>query len=146
MPVFPILNIKTNFTGIGLRYDSGLLVITEVTQEKNEGAGSADLISGYLTLGYRFDQFLPYINIARQFSTDDNLRKDNITLATLANRQRNAYSVGVKYYLSSSIALKADVTYADAFGNTTGGFPPAGNFNKANQSVTVYSLAVDAIF
>ncbi|ODN41963.1 hypothetical protein [Piscirickettsia litoralis] len=140
-----------------MKYDSDFVFVSEVTKITVDTGLLADTISGYVTLGYRLGDFMPYINYARTESTDDDDRKSinanplvNAAIQAYSDRQRNAYSLGLKYNLNSFVAIKADVTYLDDFGDTTGGL----NGNLAQklsggtleENDTVYSIALNAIF
>ncbi|WED22458.1 OprO/OprP family phosphate-selective porin [Vibrio sp. JC009] len=152
---------KSNFYGLGLSYDDGeLLFVSELTRVKVDGQYS-DTDSGYATLGYRFGQWMPYISYARMETTDNEERVgetvsvNGITIPTslLADAEHDAYSVGVRYELSSSIAIKADATLIDNFNGTTGiinNSLPARNISSSLQpeedSSVVYAVRLDCVF
>ncbi|WP_392340137.1 hypothetical protein [Moritella marina] len=140
---------QSYFAGVGLSYDNGsLLAISEFAVSDVEG-DYADTQSGYITLGYRISDFTPYVTYAFLETTDDSDRANptNITEGTIKaafNWQRTAYSVGTRYDINSNLALKADVTYATDFGDTSGGLTP--NIAGQNDDTLVYTLSFDAVF
>ena len=131
------------FAGVGLSYDDGsLLAIAEFAVSDVEGDYS-DTESGYITLGYRINDFTPYVTYAFLETTDDSERAAP-SLKAGFDWQRTAYSVGTRYDISSNLALKADVTYATDFGDTSGGMSP--NIVANNDDTLVYTLSFDAVF
>ncbi|SGY95557.1 hypothetical protein [Moritella viscosa] len=130
------------FAGIGLSYDDGsLLAISEFAVSDVEGNYS-DTKSGYITLGYRISDFTPYVSYAFLETTDDSERAPGYESSF--NWKRNAYSIGTRYDINSNLALKADVTYATNFGDTSGGMTP--NIADSNDDTIVYTISFDAVF
>lgn len=134
------------FAGVGLSYDNGsLLAISEFAVSDVEGDYS-DTQSGYITLGYRISDFTPYVTYAFLETTDDSERTPAYKPGF--DWKRNAYSIGTRYDISSNLALKADVTYATDFGDTSGGL--SANIdnmgNQINDDTLVYTLSFDAVF
>ncbi|QFI39937.1 hypothetical protein FR932_20015 [Moritella marina ATCC 15381] len=131
---------QSYFAGVGLSYDNGsLLAISEFAVSDVEGQYS-DTESGYITLGYRISDFTPYVTYAFLKTTDDSERVAAYEPAF--NWKRNAYSIGTRYDISSNLALKADVTYADGFDGTSGGL----DSNVDNEDTIVYTVSFDAVF
>ena len=134
------------FAGVGLSYDDGsLLAIAEFAVSDVEGDYS-DTESGYITLGYRINDFTPYVTYAFLETTDDSERTAQLKPAF--DWKRTAYSVGTRYDISSNLALKADVTYADGFDGTSGGWSSNVDSvgNQINDDTLVYTLSFDAVF
>ncbi|GIC76296.1 porin [Moritella sp. F3] len=134
------------FAGVGLSYDNGsLLAISEFAVSDVEGQYS-DTESGYITLGYRISDFTPYVTYAFLKTTDDSERA--LPYEPAFNWKRNAYSIGTRYDISSNLALKADVTYADGFDGTSGGL--SSNLDslgsQINEDTIVYTVSFDAVF
>ena len=137
---------QSYFAGVGLSYDDGsLLAISEFAVSDVEGNYS-DTQSGYITLGYRISDFTPYVTYAFLETTDDSERTP--AYKPSFDWKRNAYSIGTRYDISSNLALKADVTYATDFGDTSGGLEPNldGVQNQINDDTLVYTLSFDAVF
>ena len=134
------------FAGVGLSYDNGtLFAISEFAVSDVEGQYS-DTESGYITLGYRINDFTPYVTYAFLETTDDSERANpaDALRKALFDWQRTSYSVGSRYDINSNLALKVDVTYATDFGDTSGGMTP--NIVDNNDDTLVYTLSFDAVF
>jgi hypothetical protein len=142
---------QSYFAGVGLSYDNGsLLAISEFAVSDVEGDYS-DTQSGYITLGYRISDFTPYVTYAFLETTDDSERiggNPQLGLEPAFNWKRDAYSIGTRYDISSNLALKVDVTYADGFDDTSGGL--SSNLdslgNQVNEDTIVYTVSFDAVF
>ena len=137
---------QSYFAGVGLSYDDGsLLAIAEFAVSDVEG-DYADTESGYITLGYRINDFTPYVTYAFLETTDDSERAPHLKAGF--DWKRTAYSIGTRYDISSNLALKADVTYATDFGDTSGGMSPNIDSvgNQINDDTLVYTLSFDAVF
>jgi len=136
---------QSYFAGVGLSYDNGsLLAISEFAVSDVEGDYS-DTQSGYVTVGYRVSNFTPYVTYAFLDTTDDSER--TAPLKPAFDWKRTAYSIGTRYDINSNLALKADVTYATDFGDTSGGM--ASNLDgiaQINDDTIVYTLSFDAVF
>ncbi|QYJ87601.1 hypothetical protein K0I73_07890 [Shewanella mesophila] len=141
-------NEKATFSGVGASYDNGqFLAITEWTRSEVDGKYT-DVDSGYVTLGYRINAFTPYITAAYYESQDDNERvvvdAQSALIAAIFNGQRTAYSAGLRWDALDNLALKFDVTYANDFGDTSGGFQS--NILQQYDDVTVYTVKFDVVF
>lgn len=141
------------FAGVGVSYDDGsLLVISEFAVSNVDGQ-YADTESGYITLGYRINDFTPYVTYAFLETTDDSERANpanqpDAIKKALFDWQRTAYSIGTRYDINSNLALKADVTYATDFGDTSGGMSSNldGTLSQTNDDTLIYTLSFDAVF
>ncbi|MBR9727044.1 porin [Shewanella intestini] len=141
---------KSTFTGVSGSYDNGNFFATgEWTQVTIEGA-LADNESAYLTLGYRIGEFTPYVTAAYYETIDNDERANNPTYAFAFDRERTAYSAGLRWDFIDSVALKFDVTYLTDFNDTHGGLN--GNIERAlkglemHDSTAIYTVKIDAVF
>lgn len=142
---------SAGFTGLGASHDDGhWLLMSELTRVKVDGLYQ-DTDSAYLTLGYRIREVTPYVT-ASWVESRDNDARDGTPFEVLDTR-RQSYSLGFRWDMMASVALKADWTHARGFGNTTGGL--IGNqlaiINGIRQdnrfdSTNVYTLRLDAAF
>jgi hypothetical protein len=145
---------KGSFVGVGASYDNGeVIAISEWTRSEIDNA-YPDIDSGYLTLGYRIKAFTPYVTVAYS-KTQDN--EDRLPLSTAAatqmiafNAERMAYSLGLRWDAIDNVAIKFDVTYADDFGNTSGGLDTnsfdASTGKFAYDDTLIYTVKFDAVF
>ena len=129
---------RADFYGAGLQYDDGdLLVISEYTKTEIEG-DYPDIDGYYATVGYRFGDWMPYVNYGNAKSTDDS---DRSAAFEALNGQRTSYALGLRYELLSNLAIKADYTYVTDLGDTTGFMS-----RNTHENTAVYSLRLDGVF
>lgn len=150
-PAFQVSNEKATFTSVGGTLDwKGLVLYTEYFQREIEGAANMAFPNqkgAYITLSYRFGKFLPHVTLA---ALDDN---DNP--ATLAGRplKQTSATLGLRYELGTGAALKVEAQQikpdcTDQAGEICRGLLIA-NPNlgpEPDESVMIYSLAVDVVF
>ncbi|MGI1998229.1 hypothetical protein [Shewanella frigidimarina] len=145
---------KGTFAGVGASYDNGeVIAVTELTRVEVDGA-YPDTDSGYLTLGYRIKEFTPYVTVAYMKTQDNNERLPISQAAAVQmvafNAERMAYSLGLRWDAIDNVAVKFDVTYADDFGDTSGGFSgnsidtSTGKFTY--DDTLIYTVKFDAVF
>ncbi|WP_052480889.1 hypothetical protein [Gilvimarinus agarilyticus] len=159
--------LDTTFMGVGFSYNDGTWqVISELTSLEIDGP-TADTESGYITLARTFGAFSPYATFSMTESTDDDERPltrlgafaalttpgspyygdvSVLSGSEIANLERKAYSLGVRWDVMSNVAVKFDVTRTSDFGNTGGGLD--GNFAPtiAYDDADVYSIKIDSAF
>ncbi len=128
------------FTGVGLQYDNGdLLVMSEyVTRRSDKGAaasGRLDLDSVYVSAGYRFGAWMPYVALSQ-------LKANNPSGYLLTSDTRRTSAVGVRWDIYKNVAIKAQYESAE----------PSMQFVNAKPSlaalptVNALSLTVDFVF
>lgn len=145
----PIDSESGSYASFGVRYeDESWLVMAEATQTRVDGYFS-DSNAGYMTVGYHFNQVMPYMSLARLETVDNDERSadkfgNDLHRQTVQSLtyQRNAYSIGTRWDIQPGLAMKFDVTYANNFGDTDGGLT-TGN---GEDSTTVFTIKVDATF
>ncbi|WP_445776501.1 hypothetical protein [Shewanella sp.] len=152
--VLQLVDDTGSFTGVGASYDNGeVIAITEWTRIEVDAA-YPDTDSGYLTLGYRIKEFTPYVTVAYMKTQDNDERLPLSQAAAIQmiafNAERMAYSLGLRWDAIDNVAVKFDITYADDFGNTSGGF-----LNNSLDTTTgkfiyddtlIYTVKFDAVF
>lgn len=162
----PLVNFSdsdTNFLGLGASYDDGdLLVVAEWTRSQVEATQSDDALYGgnwqdvdsaYISVAYRFGNITPYVTYAIMETSDDDERQAAFEASgspvdaanqAIFDAQRSTYSAGLRYDVNANMALKFDVTYADDFGDTSGGL--SGNIAKTEEDTTVYTASLNMVF
>ncbi|UAL41513.1 hypothetical protein K8B83_11330 [Shewanella inventionis] len=152
--VLDIDDEKGSFVGVGASYDNGeIIAITEWTRsEINEAYPDTD--SGYLTLGYRIKAFTPYVTVAYMETQDNDERLPLSQAAAIQmiafNAERMAYSLGLRWDAIDNLAVKFDITYADEFGDISGGLTSnsldttTGKFTY--DDTLIYTVKFDAVF
>ena len=147
------LSSKARFYGAGIHYDNGdWLVVTELVHTELDSIIDS-ITSGYLTLGYHADQFMPYITLSR-------LNADAKSLDPLQNQlmsmERSNLSAGLRWSLSENVSIKGEVSRVFDFGNTSGalennqqpvfeGGQLVGLFNPYDD-VVVSTVTIDVVF
>lgn len=144
------------FISLGAQYDNGdLLVNVEAADVQLEGQFyDYQSVSGLV--GYRINEFTPYVSVS-WVETTDNEERENMTTTAIKesmNYERLSYSVGSRWDFAKNMSLKADVTYVD-YQDTSGGFqsnvettanPYIATGNYLEDSSIVYSARLDFVF
>ncbi|WP_333918054.1 outer membrane protein [Vibrio crassostreae] len=144
------------FISLGAQYDNGdLLVNVEAADVQLEGQFyDYQSVSGLV--GYRVNEFTPYVSVG-WVETTDNEDRENMTSTAIKesmNYERLSYSVGSRWDFAKNMSLKADVTYVD-YRDTSGGFqsnvettvdPRVATGNYLEDSSIVYSARLDFVF
>lgn len=146
-----------HYTGAGLQYDNGSLVLMgEVTELKISAPANwfPTQPAGYVMAGYRFGKLMPHITWAYVDAEDSSDVDDPIARAALYNTyadRQKSWTLGARYELATGIALKAEASRYYDFSNdkvsTQGVFSgPAGSGAPDESNPMVFRLAVDAVF
>ncbi|MGF1800013.1 hypothetical protein L4D11_04955 [Vibrio gigantis] len=145
------------FISLGAQYDNGdLLVNVEAADVQIEGQFyDYQSVSGLV--GYRINEFTPYLSVS-WVETTDNDERENMTITAVKesmNYERISYSIGNRWDFAKNMSLKADVTYVD-YRDTSGGFqtnvetsavnPFMATGNHLEDSSVVYSARLDFVF
>ncbi|MEZ8444756.1 hypothetical protein AB6C93_02705 [Vibrio splendidus] len=144
------------FISLGAQYDNGdLLVNVEAADVQLEGQFyDYQSVSGLV--GYRINEFTPYVSVSWVETTDNEEREGMTSTAVKEsmNYERISYSVGSRWDFAKNMSLKADVTYVD-YRDTSGGFqsnvettanPYIATGNYLEDSSIVYSARLDFVF
>jgi hypothetical protein len=145
------------FISLGAQYDNGdLLVNVEAADVQIEGQFyDYQSVSGLV--GYRINEFTPYLSVS-WVETTDNDERENMTITAVKesmNYERISYSIGNRWDFAKNMSLKADVTYVD-YRDTSGGFqtnvetsavnPFMATGNYLEDSSIVYSARLGFVF
>lgn len=149
---------RGNFYGVGLGYDNGTWqVISEFTRAEVDGK-FADTDSAYISVARRFGALTPYVVVGWIESQDNNEREGAFLAQTpsgavvpavpesVLDTRRDEYSVGMRWDITSGVALKADVTHVRGFEDAAGGLNPAFVLTNDDESTNVYTLKLDSAF
>ncbi len=127
------------FTGIGMIIDwRNILVYSEYiirdTQDSQAMRGAfPDQTAGYITLGYRFGDFMPYFTAANIDEGKD---------ANPYSLKQSSYSLGFRYEAAPTAAVKFEATQVKPDSGTYGLFDDPVKNNKGN----VIAASFDLIF
>ncbi|PKM21715.1 MAG: hypothetical protein CVV10_07945 [Gammaproteobacteria bacterium HGW-Gammaproteobacteria-14] len=149
------------FATAGIQYDNGrLLVMAETTQLgiNSEENWFPKTPSRYLTVGYRFGQWMPHLTWAQSEARGKNCPQ---TLASAAcvlysdvGYRQKSWTLGTRYELTPGVALKAEASRYYDFSNdsinTSGYFEnpalPLLIDPPVNDNPLVFRIAVEAVF
>ena len=158
---------EATFTGLGLGYDSGNLVLNLEYTKRTSKSYVANTTGWYASVGYRLGKFTPYVAYSKL--KDDDLSQTvnaiapysalNANIAGLAtglqqtlNTQLMAEkttTLGVRWDVSSGLAIKGQWDRIKKPANNNGLFfapDPTTNFVSTARKVDVLSLSVDFVF
>lgn len=152
---FSLDRAYAHYTGAGLQYDNGSLVVMgEITELKISSPANwfPTQPAGYVMAGYRFGKLMPHITwsyVDAEDSTDVGPGAQPL-YDDYADRQKS-WTLGARYELSTGIALKAEASryydFASDKVSTQGVFSgPAGSGAPDESNPMVFRLAVDAVF
>ncbi|MEZ8547543.1 hypothetical protein AB6D12_08590 [Vibrio cyclitrophicus] len=145
------------FISLGAQYDNGDLIANIEGADVQLDGEFYDYQSISALVGYRVNEFTPYLSI-NWVETTDNEERTNMTgvqsaLREALNYERLSYSVGSRWDFAKNMSLKVDVTYVDYKG-TSGGFQEnietvgtyfaTGNFFEDDS--ILYSAKLDFVF
>lgn len=153
-PPFSLDRAYAHYTGAGLQYDNGSLVVMgEITELKISAPANwfPTQPAGYVMAGYRLGKLMPHITWAYVDAEDsaDVGPGAQTFYDSYADRQKS-WTLGARYELATGIALKAEASHYYDFSNdkvaTQGVFGPDGAGAPDNSNPMVFRLAVDAVF
>lgn len=135
------------YTG-GIRYDNGdLLVLTEFSRIDAEGRPSRDIEAGYITLGYTFGKYVPYVTYMKTQCVNVGQQEP---LAAISNPpyEGKSSSIGLRYNITSNVSLKTQYDHYFDFNDTQGVFSPSSpDFRlEGEDGANIYSVTLDAVF
>jgi hypothetical protein len=158
-PEFELLSLDddyAHYTGIGIQYDNGTLLLMAETTELKIAAPEnwfPTQPASYVTVGYRFGKLMPHLTWAKMDARGKGRVTDpsaDILYGTYADRQKS-WTLGLRHDVTSGVAIKAEVSRYYDFGS--GSLETQGVFGgeedsgaPANANPAVFRLAVDAVF
>jgi len=132
-------DLNGEFGGIGFTFDRNNVVIYSeyIVRDTDALLGGAfpDATAGYLTVGYRMGDFLPYVTGASI--------KEGKDASPYAPKQTST-TIGLRYEMddAASFKIEAKNIKPDSYGGDAGGL-----FDDAiTEKVTIVSVAVDVLF
>lgn len=161
----------TSYAGIGLQFDNGsLFVMGEASEIALSAPGNAfpELVSGYVTAGYRMGKLTPHLTWGSiDHSNDSDVNPVIVTVNNppappfnvdvasslfydAAQRQKS-WTLGARYDVTSGVALKAEASWMYDFGDesvrTQGLYSgPAFSGPPEKGEPWIYRLAVESVF
>lgn len=133
-----VLRFKDKFTGLGLQYDDGNLVVMAENVKRSTKNEKVQLASSwYVGAGYRFDSIMPYV-VVSQYKETYVYRNAPLPPKT------TGLALGARYDFASNLALKAE--WAQYKNNSSYIFTDAKSPAVANKKINVMSVALDFVF
>lgn len=140
---------KDKFTGVGVQYDDGtLLVMSEYTMRRWSADSSSIVTSKgfdtdgyYVSAGYRFGSVMPYVSI----STFKPKGAFSTTMDPNYNGNGRTNAVGVRWDFMKNVAFKAQVEEVKGTPNVSV-LPASPVGYDSNKKLRAISAAVDFVF
>lgn len=136
---FGMTDLEGSFGGLGMTIDKNNFVVYAEYIVRDTGPNLAmafpDAKAGYLTLGYRMGDFLPYVTAATIGEGAD---------ASIYTPKQTSTTLGLRYEMDDAAAFKIEAKNIkpDSYGGDTGGL-----FDGAiTEDVTIVSVAIDVLF
>lgn len=144
----------SSFTGLGVAYDNGKLLVQSEYTIRKAGGFLADTTGWYVLGGWRFGNFTPYAMVARQRVTSDTQYSGvsnpmlgayvNGLLAS-GNTSQKSWSLGLRWDLAKNMALKAQYDRLRPDHGSTAGLLMSGSTSTLSAR-SVATLAMDFVF
>lgn len=139
--VFPGLKLDDKFTGVGVQYDNGtLLVMGEYTKRRQLAPVPFDNLfesdSWYVSSGWRFGAWMPYVTVSRL---------SPIGPLYGAHDDDKGIALGVRWDAMKNVAIKAQAQKVEASDRTTfvnASAPPT----TFAADMNAFSIAADFVF
>jgi hypothetical protein len=132
------------FYSLGVNYNQHNIWLSGEVAKRDIDSPIASLTGFYLSGGYQFDKFLPYISYAKIKTTNaDEL--NSMAANPIANAEviqdQQSYTFGLDYYVNTFMVLKGAYTYIVPQNNSYGLFD-----SKPNSNVSIVTLSTSLIF
>ncbi|MEH8015756.1 porin [Rheinheimera muenzenbergensis] len=143
-----------SFIGLGALYDDGSwLAVAEIVRAEIDTQDMSEISSVYLTLGRRFNDWMPYLTYARARNASD---FPDVLAQQFLEAKRQTLSVGLRWDLARGMSLKSELSRLFSFEGSRGllrnnSIPLYSNgqlsgFSIPHDSVFVSSVSLDVIF
>ena len=141
--------IEVDFYTVGLSYDNGTWVIeSEAAELKQKGLLQGNA-THYISLGRRFNNWMPFAVYAKQYTDSDTLFGKIVgpLIGTIGNGagfdpyEHATYTAGLRYDIQPGVAIKVQLDHLTKFDNTRG------NFNSVpGDDAQIFSVTIDSVF
>ncbi|MBL4868400.1 MAG: hypothetical protein JKY67_18700 [Pseudomonadales bacterium] len=140
---------KVEFQDIGFGYDDGKRLARAEAVKFFIPGEYLTVHAHYLTIGQRFNEFLPFIQYGHTYTASGGIISQSISslIPAIANtiglsdRFQKTYSIGLRWDIYKGIALKFQADHMTSFKGTDGGFT-----SKPSKNPNLLSIAIDAVF
>lgn len=153
--IFALSSFDVDYSNIGLNYDNGrLVVLTEATDLAYSDAELTRIYGGYVTAGYRFNQWLPYVTVARTYTTEEAdytkvfgpLLASSMESIGFSSMEQTTYSTGLRWDVKQGVSIKAQWDHVTDLAGTAGLQTASEAGTLPDNGINIYSLVIDAVF
>jgi len=152
---YDLTNRKSTYAGIGLSVDKDDFILTSEYGYRSVPGFYVDMSSFYVTSGYRFDNFIPYLSYAKS-KMDQKLTLDTAPttlsegglekILIAQNVAQSTRTIGFKYFINENIDLKVQYDYIKPIGVKGGAYVRTALDTGENTNLNVLSFAVDFVY
>lgn len=170
-------DLNASFLAVGYSYDPGnWLIQSELVQRRSEKATIPDLDAGYILVGWRVNQFTPYVQIAKVVELIDSNALPTLDTAAIAalplapgdvaqlvagatgvnqvtaglrtgQYEHTDMAIGLRWDLAKQFAIKAQYDRIDKEANSKGTFVnTTPAFDAREESINIFSATLDFVF
>lgn len=153
--LFTLSRFDVDYSNIGLNYDNGsLVVLTEATDLAYSDVELTRIYGGYVTAGYRFNQWLPYVTVARTYTTEEAdytkvfgpLLASSMESLGFSPMEQTTYSAGLRWDVKQGASIKAQWDHVTDLAGTAGLQTASEVGTLPDNGINIYSLVIDAVF
>jgi len=146
---FDLEGLSIDFQSIGLSYDDGnWIALFEATQLIFTGEFT-DANAHYVTVGRRFNKFLPYFHYAHSYTIGEGIIASSIgsLIPALVNglgfatAKQKSYGAGVRWDVRNGIAIKLQMDHMTDLEHTFGKF-----LTDPGNNAELYTLVFDVVY
>ncbi len=139
---------NSEYLGFGLFANYNNFIFSSEYGQRKLPSFYGNLHGYYMTLGYSFDDFIPYISYSKSKMDEVTYEANTVStelnyLLSIQNVAQSTKKIGFKYFLNENLDLKFQYEYITPQGDY-GGFYIGDS--KESKSLNVYSFALDFIF
>ncbi|PCJ13152.1 MAG: hypothetical protein COB04_16860 [Gammaproteobacteria bacterium] len=153
--IFSLTKFDVEYSDIGLTYDNGrLLVLAEATDLDYGDVDLTRIYAGNVTVGYRFNEWLPYAGVSRTYTTDEAdftksfgpLIASSLESIGFAPLEQTTYSTGLRWDVKQGVSVKAQWDHITNLAGTQGLLTGSEIGAIPDNGINIYSLVIDAVF
>lgn len=146
---YQLRNDKITYLSVGFNYDPGdWFVMAEGARNAGDVNQLAHATAGYITAGYRFGAWTPYVTASWRKTDSPTTNANPIVGAIIAgtNSAQSGISGGLRWDFYKNMALKAQLDRLTNADNTRGGLVNLQPAFKKGESYNITTIALDFVF
>lgn len=155
LEVFSLSAFDVDYSDLALSYDNGSLIVSaEATDLKYNDVELTRIYGGYVTVGYRLNQWQPFITVGRTYTTEEAdytkifgpLMASSMESIGFAPMEQTTYSSGLRWDVKQGVSIKAQWDHITELAGTSGLMTAAEIGTTPDNGINIYSLVIDAVF